>query len=725
MKLKLNRIVNLLLLLMAVLSTLSLLTESIGSTARGNVAAWTAAVCLCVWVAASFRRGILLGMPAAGLLLYAAYRRFGEDLAGQLGDLLDQIGGAYYTQIYAPGSEFLYDRATEDQTMVLLLVGFLLAAFLASALTLRSGRIFITLLGTLPILGFCIAVNAAPSAFPTVCITAFWALLLISGDRWEPDSTSGRAVILSVLPVALVLLALLALRPPASYSYTEKDLAMSRSVDEFLSRIADTFSTRQEQLVPSFAETLPVTAESSEEAGMTALPAFALSWQQEDTLALTEPYDRLSAALPVFRYTAERDGRLYFRTRSYGDYTGSGWSPAEEPPGMSSLNFTAEAAAEGHSAAYSLRLEMLTACDDLPLPYFTVREEAGDSGAQSAASGTLTLRCYAASFAELSLPRGLRAQEEAYRVYAQEVYTRLPEETREAVLAFCALRGLTADDPALIETIAETVRSHVSYDLDAVYPDGDVVSYFLTRADGGYCIHYASAAAAICRALGIPARVTVGFVSEARAGAAVTVSGADAHAWVEIYREGLGWLPLEVTGQSASAASETGESTAESPETETQAQMQSEADVPTASPSPPPAPTPGAQTLPVGWVEEAEAPSSLPSWAILLIAAAIFAALFFLRYALLRRVMKRRISQADNGKAVIAMYRSAKKAVGSENAIPDTLRMAAEKAVFSRRGVTAEERAAAGDALDALLREQLQSRSPFGAFVFRYWQGLA
>jgi hypothetical protein len=390
---------------------------------------------------------------------------------------------------------------------------------------------------------------------------------------------------------------------------------------------------------------------------------------------------------------------------------------------MSSLNFTAEAAAEGHSAAYSLRLEMLTACDDLPLPYFTVWEEAGDSGAQSAASGTLTLRCYAASFAELSLPRGLRAQEEAYRVYAQEVYTKLPEETREAVLAFCALRGLTADDPALIETIAETVRSHVSYDLDAVYPDGDVVSYFLTRADGGYCIHYASAAAAICRALGIPARVTVGFVSEARAGDTVTVSGADAHAWVEIYREGLGWLPLEVTGQSASAASETGESTAESPEAETQ--TQSEADVPTASPSPPPNPTPGAQTLPVGWVEEAEAPSSLPSWAILLIAAAIFAALFFLRYALLRRVMKRRISQADNGKAVIAMYRSAKKAVGSENAIPDTLRMAAEKAVFSRRGVTAEERAAAGDALDALLREQLQTRSPFGAFVFRYWQGLA
>ena len=124
-------------------------------------------------------------------------------------------------------------------------------------------------------------------------------------------------------------------------------------------------------------------------------------------------------------------------------------------------------------------------------------------------------------------------------------------------------------------------------------------------------------------------------------------------------------------------------------------------------------------------MEEAEAPSSLPSWAILLIVAAIFAALFFLRYALLRRVMKRRISQADNGKAVIAMYRSAKKAAGSENAIPDTLRMAAEKAVFSRRGVTAEERAAAGDALDALLRKQLRSRSPFGAFVFRYWQGLA
>ena len=91
-----------------------------------------------------------------------------------------------------------------------------------------------------------------------------------------------------------------------------------------------------------------------------------------------------------------------------------------------------------------------------------------------------------------------------------------------------------------------------------------------------------------------------------------------------------------------------------------------------------------------------------------------------------RRLLRlHRIEQTDTKKAAVAIYQTALDASAFGESVPDDIRRCAEKAVFSRRGVTAEELAAAGEALDALLREQLQRRSPFGAFVFRYWQGLA
>lgn len=721
MKTNLNRCVNLLLLLLAALSLVFLLVESIGCTVRGSLAEWIAALCVCLWVAASFRGGLLIGMPAAAALLYAAYRRFGEDLSGQLSDLLDRISGTYYTQIYAPGSDYLYEGVSNEQSMIVLLAAFLIAAVLISVLCCRSHRLFLSLLATLPILGFCIAVNAKPSPLPLVCLTAFWALMLVSGDRWDPHGNAGRAVILSAIPVALVLLALLAVRSPANYSYTEKDLEMSRRADEFVSRAADLFIGKSQEAVPTIAETYPVETSpfETESPQISELPPLRLSWEQEQRLALSGGYDFDAMTLPVFRYTSERGGRMYFRVRSFGDYDGSGWLQAEETPGMSSLNFTAKAAASTRSEAYEVEIEMLSEFDGLPLPYYTVWNDAGDSAANGPAGEQLSLRCYAAQAAELSLPRELRAQEEAYRGYAHETYTRLTEDTRAAVLAFCSLRGLSPDDPALIEKLAEAVRSHVPYSLDAVYPEGDAVVYFLTQAESGYCIHYASAAAAICRALGIPARVTTGFVSEASAGRSVTVTAADAHAWVEIYRDGLGWLPLEVTGQSAPSAAETPQSAVESPEA-----LPDETNAPAPVQTLSPRPAPSAQPLPVGWIGEEEAPASLPGWAVFLIASAIFAACFFLRYAILRLAAKRRFAQADSRKAVVSLYRAAKKAVCSESEVPQLLRETAEKAVFSRSGVTREERAAAQETLDTLLREEYLARSPLGKFVFRFWQGL-
>ena len=64
----------------------------------------------------------------------------------------------------------------------------------------------------------------------------------------------------------------------------------------------------------------------------------------------------------------------------------------------------------------------------------------------------------------------------------------------------------------------------------------------------GFCVHFATTMAAMARALGIPARVAIGFTPGTRRSDGSWVIGTkDAHAWPELYFAGVGWLRFEPT----------------------------------------------------------------------------------------------------------------------------------------------------------------------------------
>ena len=72
---------------------------------------------------------------------------------------------------------------------------------------------------------------------------------------------------------------------------------------------------------------------------------------------------------------------------------------------------------------------------------------------------------------------------------------------------------------------------------------------FVVRTKRGYCQHFAGAMTLMLRYLGIPSRVAEGFVSgtydfETKTW---TVTDHDAHAWVEVWFAGYGWLPFDPT----------------------------------------------------------------------------------------------------------------------------------------------------------------------------------
>lgn len=157
-----------------------------------------------------------------------------------------------------------------------------------------------------------------------------------------------------------------------------------------------------------------------------------------------------------------------------------------------------------------------------------------------------------------------------------------------------------------------------------------VLADFLS-VKSGYCVHFASAMAVMARVEGIPSRIAVGYAPGRLTGDSVALVGQgsfpeyevdarDAHAWPELYFEGLGWVPFEptpsrgVVPEYATEASTTGNLSTNT----------DEKDVPSTAPTPVPttAPLPGIDTPAQGPVQGNPLPAiAATSAAVVLLAA--------------------------------------------------------------------------------------------------------
>ncbi len=141
-----------------------------------------------------------------------------------------------------------------------------------------------------------------------------------------------------------------------------------------------------------------------------------------------------------------------------------------------------------------------------------------------------------------------------YGVYPRELYrryTQLPEtvteRTRQLAYALAAGKSNAYDVASTIEAF---VRERISYNEATPNPGGvDAVDTVLFVRPEGYCTFYASAMAVLLRAVGIPARVAVGYYPadfDNKMGGFV-YRDHNAHAWVEVFFPGYGWIPFEPT----------------------------------------------------------------------------------------------------------------------------------------------------------------------------------
>jgi len=84
-----------------------------------------------------------------------------------------------------------------------------------------------------------------------------------------------------------------------------------------------------------------------------------------------------------------------------------------------------------------------------------------------------------------------------------------------------------------------------------VATDGNQLHHFLFESRKGYCSYFAFSMALMCRSLGIPARVAVGFYADPSLGVMniYPVRADMAHAWVEVYFPDYGWINFDPTSR--------------------------------------------------------------------------------------------------------------------------------------------------------------------------------
>lgn len=260
-----------------------------------------------------------------------------------------------------------------------------------------------------------------------------------------------------------------------------------------------------------------------------------------------------------------------------------------------------------------------------------------------------------------------------------------------------------------VQEVTNYLNTYTTYSLNPgkLPADKDFAEYFLFDNYKGFCAHYATTAVLMLRSLGIPARYVEGYIvtkldvldgipggegyhteytlgdyeanediQENMAHEMVTVEIKDtnAHSWVEVYFDGFGWIPLEVTagyspyGAQDDINSQIKEKTENIP---TPTRLPTNTPTPTATPKDhltegdvkqTPIPTKGANPTIKTSGDEIEKDTGSysfrekPFFLLLIITIIIVFILLSIRYLVLKHYKKRKLKRGSNSHRVLLLY---------------------------------------------------------------------
>lgn len=320
-----------------------------------------------------------------------------------------------------------------------------------------------------------------------------------------------------------------------------------------------------------------------------------------------------------------------------------------------------------------------------------------------------------------------------YYGYAAAMYTQVPEGILDVTEKDENLKKIKGVSDTYAAVKAEAVADYFER-LDGKYvtsvgkipKNTDYMTWF-TRQRKGWCIHYATAAVLVLRQMGLPARYVTGYKTQfAEDGSdkiGKTLTQQNRHAWAEYYDEYEGWTPLDVTPGSVEEQTE--------PPTETKASDQTATEVTTEPTAAPQEPTSVSPTEPSAGSDEQKQTgktgqkgidlSFLIPYLIALLSIAAVIALIILRRRLICSRRERLLGQQNRNDAVIAAYRYLQRLKKLQSGhLPGDITAVAEKAAYSRKGVTAEDQRKVSDYLNRTLGELNESSGRLKQLYYKY-----
>ena len=616
-------------------------------------------------------------------------------------------------------------QARELYTAFFCWLALLMAGLVCMALAAKRRALWGILATAVP---FCLplVVTRAAGPGPVCAMLAFWLALVFSQPFHAMGAARGARAALLALPVALCgVLALYLPLDKADYSRPAWALDSWRTVLEWSAGLPGQWGTG---------------AQAALDGMPTALVRVGSRGAQDLTVASPSYTGRT-----MLHVECDADGFFYLRGASAGDYTGHSWQAGRVlrmAGGQTASPLTYAARFAGGTGRSTMTLRPVG--DGTGLCYLPMYP-AGVQHAEFEGDVYARLDGEEAQVAFVSQPGSgapvaLQKEEQAYAAAVREAYTPLPEDTRSALRELAVQAGIHPGSGT--ETLARQVEAYIEqaavYDIAAPRQPAqeDFAVYFLKQGKRGWCMHFATSAACMLRALDVPARYVSGYVCTVEDGAAEVPDYA-AHAWVEYYVQGRGWLMLDPTPPAGiQAAAQGGQAAPAASGAESAGSTQAHA-----APAPQSAGTPVPQTQSSGapglsssgrggLPGAPEAPggpgahaAGLPPPVRRALAGAACSLALVLAICLsaaVRRALclrRRRALFAQNTcRAALGLYRYALRLNGGAP-LPEHIVLLAEKAKFSRGGLSAQEM----EALRGFAAARARRRREQAALPRRLW----
>lgn len=459
-----------------------------------------------------------------------------ESILSQTGYFINQILSYYSKYLAVPDYIILGTENSNDATLFLVFIAFILCSVISVSL-IRARRLLpVSIISISPIIPCFILVNTLPSLIPLILVVSIlFSLYITSFFRRKNPTQNGIVTIIITAFTILTAVVICLINPVEGYERYEWQ-------DNLLSYMHELTGFKSNDSLNNNI------SKSLNEIGN--------SLSEKENLAEIGPIEQKSdKAMRIF---TETNGPIYLKGLAYADFNNNEWSIlSNEQSNIFPKDFNSFTMTKSH-ITNNKEISIITESsqDIMYSPYFSLEIPENFS-----ALGDVCIRnnnkllSYDINYSPYSESLVYFTDETSkeYNRFVEATYLGLPDDTKQKMREIADRNGLTALKKSEIpNAVKEFVSKKGYYSLDTPkMPDGkDFPVWFLEEAESGYCVHYATAAAVMLRALGVPARYVTGYYANAESGRWTTVTSDNAHAWVEYYDSTAGWIPLEATPSS-------------------------------------------------------------------------------------------------------------------------------------------------------------------------------